>query len=251
MNYQDTLERIVLADERYLVLTAENRAAIRRLPDTLGQGFVMLIQVAPHNVVSRHAANFGNRGSGIEVAKNYGEKLSDLQAKAGIIIAAMVKTAAPKLRVVRHRGKEGLPMLRAYQRWARVSRSGPTLKLPFVPAERTRVARATAAIADLIWTGRTRAPALVASAAPAPRTTLPPSTGGAIAAPAPRLVHTAPPRRPVRYAAAMAMPSPVPAPRLIAPPTLAGSTEGSAVRGAAKANDRSSLGALIRGILNQ
>jgi transketolase len=40
MNYEDTLKEIVLNDDRYIVLTAENRAAIRNLPPVLGQRFI-------------------------------------------------------------------------------------------------------------------------------------------------------------------------------------------------------------------
>jgi transketolase len=40
MNYEDTLEEIVLSDDRYLVVTAENRAAIRSLPPELGERFI-------------------------------------------------------------------------------------------------------------------------------------------------------------------------------------------------------------------
>jgi transketolase len=39
-SYQDTLLRAALADERVLVLTAENRAAIRALPEKLGARFI-------------------------------------------------------------------------------------------------------------------------------------------------------------------------------------------------------------------
>lgn len=40
MNYEAALQEIVLADERYLVLTAENRAAIRQLPGVLNGRFL-------------------------------------------------------------------------------------------------------------------------------------------------------------------------------------------------------------------
>lgn len=40
MNYEDALKEIVLADERYVVMTAENRAAIRNLPSVLGERFI-------------------------------------------------------------------------------------------------------------------------------------------------------------------------------------------------------------------
>ena len=73
--------------------------------------FAVLVQVAPYDVVSRHAANFGNRGPGIEVAKNFGEPLSPIQAKAGIVIATIIKRAVPHIRVVHHRGVEGLSLI--------------------------------------------------------------------------------------------------------------------------------------------
>lgn len=40
MTYEDVLRDIVTADERYIVLTAENRAAIRNLPGILGGRFI-------------------------------------------------------------------------------------------------------------------------------------------------------------------------------------------------------------------
>jgi transketolase len=40
MSYEDTLSEIALADERYIVMTAENRAAIRNLPSVLGDRFI-------------------------------------------------------------------------------------------------------------------------------------------------------------------------------------------------------------------
>lgn len=40
MTYETTLKEIALADERYIVLTAENRAAIRSLPEALGDRFI-------------------------------------------------------------------------------------------------------------------------------------------------------------------------------------------------------------------
>lgn len=40
MTYEDALRDIVLADERYVVLTAENRAAIRNLPAVLNGRFI-------------------------------------------------------------------------------------------------------------------------------------------------------------------------------------------------------------------
>lgn len=40
MNYEDLLEEMVLSDDRYVVMTAENRAAIRNLPPELGERFI-------------------------------------------------------------------------------------------------------------------------------------------------------------------------------------------------------------------
>lgn len=39
-SYEDVLQEIVLADEQYVVMTAENRAAIRNLPPLLGRRFI-------------------------------------------------------------------------------------------------------------------------------------------------------------------------------------------------------------------
>ena len=39
-NYENTLKEIALADERYIVMTAENRGAIRNLPEILGDRFI-------------------------------------------------------------------------------------------------------------------------------------------------------------------------------------------------------------------
>jgi len=40
MNYEETLKEIVLKDERFVVMTAENRAIIRNLPSQLGNRFI-------------------------------------------------------------------------------------------------------------------------------------------------------------------------------------------------------------------
>ena len=40
LHYEDTLKELVLADERYVVMTAENRAAIRNLPQMLNGRFL-------------------------------------------------------------------------------------------------------------------------------------------------------------------------------------------------------------------
>src|SRR5690606_36467252 len=80
--------------------------------DDHGRRYVAIIQVAPYDVVSVHATNYGSAGPGVEVAKNMSDDLQPLQARAGIVLARIVKRAAPLLRVVNHRGREGLSMLR-------------------------------------------------------------------------------------------------------------------------------------------
>lgn len=40
MNYEDLLTRIVLSDDKYIVMTSENRAAIRNIPKILGSRFI-------------------------------------------------------------------------------------------------------------------------------------------------------------------------------------------------------------------
>jgi transketolase len=40
MNYEELLKKIILADERFVVMTAENRAVIRGLPTALGDRFI-------------------------------------------------------------------------------------------------------------------------------------------------------------------------------------------------------------------
>ena len=117
--------------------------------DADGKHFVVLVQVAPYDVVSRHAANHGNRGPGIEVAKNPDEALSPLQAKAGVVTAAFMKQAVPKIRVVRHRGAEGLGLLRAYLTY-RKSRKNRRVRLPFIEAKRVELSSAKAHLHELI-----------------------------------------------------------------------------------------------------
>ncbi|MEO1720577.1 MAG: hypothetical protein AAFR23_10185, partial [Pseudomonadota bacterium] len=72
-----------VSSHRRSVFTPFYLSKVRR--DAAGHRFVEVIQVAPHDVVSRHAANFGNRGPGIEVAKNVRDQLQRLQAEAGIL----------------------------------------------------------------------------------------------------------------------------------------------------------------------
>jgi transketolase len=40
MNYEQLLEKLVKEDERFIILTSENRAAIRNLPDKIGNKFI-------------------------------------------------------------------------------------------------------------------------------------------------------------------------------------------------------------------
>jgi transketolase len=40
MNYESLLENIVIKDERFIIMTAENRAAIRNLPSKIGKRFI-------------------------------------------------------------------------------------------------------------------------------------------------------------------------------------------------------------------
>ncbi len=119
--------------------------------DTRGKQFVVVIQVAPHDVLSTHATNYGSSGPGIEVAKNVSESMEPLQGLAGTLVAIVLKTAVPQLRVVNHRGSEGLPMLQAYERRlsALRGRAGAAIvTLPFVAAPPQRVAIATVARID-------------------------------------------------------------------------------------------------------
>ena len=129
--------------------------------DAKGRRFVVVVQVAPYDVVSIHAVNHGSAGPGIEVAKNGQDELEPLQAQAGILVAAIVKKAAPHVEVVNHRGAEGLPMLEAYERRLAVlkARSGtPSFTLPFVPASAQRMAAASGKLDDVLWRRGTSPP---------------------------------------------------------------------------------------------
>lgn len=121
--------------------------------DGRGRRLVIVVQVAPYDVVSLHATDKGSAGPGIEVAKNMSEALEPLQGLAGILVATMVKTAAPQLEAVNHGGTEGLPMLTMYERrhaTLRARPGGPIVILPFVPAQSQRVTTATARFEDLV-----------------------------------------------------------------------------------------------------
>jgi hypothetical protein len=124
--------------------------------DAKGRRFVIVVQIAPHDVFCFHATDKGSAGPGMEVAKNYTDELEPLQALAGIVIATIIKAAAPQLEVVNHGGTEGLPMLKAYQRRVEALRARPgatPVVLPFVPAAPQRVASANGRIEDLIARG--------------------------------------------------------------------------------------------------
>jgi hypothetical protein len=121
--------------------------------DAKGRRFVIVVQVAPYDVVSFHATDKGSAGPGMEVAKNYADALEPLQGLAGILVATMLKTAAPHLEVVNHGGTEGLPMLTEYERRLerlRAHPGAPLVVLPFTPAPAQRVVTATARLEDLI-----------------------------------------------------------------------------------------------------
>jgi hypothetical protein len=121
--------------------------------DAKGRRFVIVVQVAPYDVVSFHATDKGSAGPGMEVAKNYTDALEPLQGLAGILIATILKTAAPHLEVVNHGGTEGLPMLTEYERRLEKLRGhpgAPLVVLPFTAAPAQRVASATARLEDLI-----------------------------------------------------------------------------------------------------
>jgi hypothetical protein len=121
--------------------------------DARGRRYATIVQVAPYNVVSVHATNYGSAGPGVEVAKNMSDDLEALQLRAGIVLAAMVKRAAPHLRVVNHRGREGLAMLDGYEaRLAALRRGraqGPVV-LPFYAAQPAHIAAVRAELTDLI-----------------------------------------------------------------------------------------------------
>ncbi len=121
--------------------------------DARGRRFVIVVQVAPYDVVSFHATDWGSAGPGMEVAKNMTEELEPLQGLAGIVVATILKTAAPQLEVVNHGGNEGLPMLRQYERWLTARKahaSTPAVVLPFVAARNERMAAAVGRLEDLI-----------------------------------------------------------------------------------------------------
>ena len=180
--------------------------------DAEGRRFVVVVQVAPYDVVSVHATNRGSAGPGIEVAKNATDDVEPLQSLAGVLVATMVKTAEPRLDIVNHRGREGLAMLSAYEarQAALARRSGDRpVRLPFVPAAPRRVAGVTAALHELIAHPGASRPIAVAERAFVPQQSPARSATSAIETPARRADP------PVLFTAASAMP------RLIGPIRLA------------------------------
>ena len=160
--------------------------------DAKGRRFVIVVQVAPYDVYSIHATNYASGGPGIEVARNAADPVEPLQNLAGILIASMVKTAAPHLRVVNHRGNEGLPMLNAYERRlngiSQRTGAAASVALPFVPAAPQKVAAATGTLNEL-FSGRGASPKIPV----AQRAITPPTFARAGAASTPATPATAPP----------------------------------------------------------
>ncbi|MGD9803904.1 MAG: hypothetical protein AB7E81_16360 [Hyphomicrobiaceae bacterium] len=144
--------------------------------DARGHRYVVIVQVAPYNVVSVHATNYGSAGPGVEVAKNMTDALESLQERGGIVLASIVKRAAPQLRVVNHRGREGLPMLESYERrleFLRTGRGRGTVALPFFAAQPSRIASVQGGLANLIARpGRSRQLAVAERAFVPPRSVL-------------------------------------------------------------------------------
>lgn len=171
--------------------------------DARGKRFVVVVQVAPYNVQSIHASNYGSAGPGMEVAKNSSDELQPLQALAGVLIGTLIKAAAPQLQVVSHHGVEGRPMLEAYQRRLSYVQSHAGIApvtLPFTAATVQRVAVAAANLEDII----TR-PGLSPRIPLAQRGFLPSR------APSPSLVEAVSSAEPVVTPAAFKVPTPSPA----------------------------------------
>ena len=121
--------------------------------DARGRRFVTIVQTAPYDVVSIHATNMDSNGPGMEVAKNAGDEMEPLQGLAGIVIAAMIKNAAPHLEVVNHHDVEGLPMLQAYESRLERLKTRPaaaTVTLPYYPAAPEKVASAAGQLPELL-----------------------------------------------------------------------------------------------------
>lgn len=121
--------------------------------DARGRRFVVVVQVAPYDVVSVHATNLDSLGPGIEVAKNVGEELEPLQGLAGIVVAEMVKSAAPHLEVVNHRGEEGLALLQAFdgrRQRLKQRQAATAVSLPFIATAAPRLAAAVEPLEALV-----------------------------------------------------------------------------------------------------
>ena len=121
--------------------------------DAQGRRIVVLIQVALYDVRSMHASNRNSAGPGIEVVKNRSGRLLSLLAKAGIVIATMIKRSAPQLRVVHHRRSEGRPMLRAFFERVRTFFTvgkRTRITLPFQVAHPRKIRTAKADLVSLI-----------------------------------------------------------------------------------------------------
>ncbi|MEO1719464.1 MAG: hypothetical protein AAFR23_04445, partial [Pseudomonadota bacterium] len=184
---------------------------------------------------------------GIEVAKNVRDQLQRLQAEAGILVATIVKRAEPQLRVVRHRGREGLPMLAAYRARKTMRDTngrGAWLRLPFAAALPARVSRVRLPLNALLSTGR--ATRRVARRPIERRSTV-------IAARTPRPVprrnqRAAQPRQPIFRLTRR----PAIVPKLVAAPRLVRARDPSRnYEPSVSSADSSALGALIRQILSQ
>ncbi len=196
--------------------------------DAYGRKFVVIVQVAPYDVVSRHVSNHGNRGSGVEIAKNKWEKLSPVQEKAGLVLTSIVTQKAPWLRVIHHRHKEGLPMLRAHKRRIaalRKVRRAPKVTLPFVPLASKQVRLVKADLGELITRKGVKRLVRVAKAKPVARSIARTVRKvRTIAVPAPKMVKAPVKRAAVAVANTAPVPttSSVPAPELVASGTVRG-----------------------------
>jgi hypothetical protein len=150
--------------------------------DAAGRRFVVVVQVAPYDVVSIHATNMGSTGPGIEVARNVTDAIEPLQNIAGILTALTVKEAAPRLQIVNHRGTEGLAMRQAFERRANALRSsgGKPVTLPFTPAAQERLMTASAQLGALLQRKGGSAPLTLTERAIVPtKSTKPELTPGA------------------------------------------------------------------------
>jgi hypothetical protein len=138
----------------------------KTLQDARGRSFVILVQVAPIDVVSVHASNLGSEGPGVEIALNSGDTLEPLQGLGAMLAVKMAKSFVPRLAVVNHRGEEGRSALRTYDAHARVAAAaGSRFVVPFTPAAAQRVAMATGRLDTLMIRRGASAPLAVAKRA--------------------------------------------------------------------------------------